>query len=429
MGTREVTGYPVAVIESLEDTFRRSSQTLVAVLTRALGPARLDLVESAVQEAFVRAMREWPRGRPDNPEGWLLAVARNLALDQLRRERVFHSKEAEVARFVELTAAEPSATPTSAALRSELADDQLRMIFVACHPCNTLASQIALALRTLCGLDVRAIARALYAGEDAIEKRLVLARRRLREENVSFELPGPDELGARLDAVLRVLYVSFSEAHWLTSGPDLVDEDVAGQAIRLVSFLADHALTRRPRVLALSALMHFHAARFPTRIDDRGYPATLAEQDRARWDHAHIDAGLRALAASAEGEDASPYHFEAAIAALHATSPSLELTDWPAIVGYYDELVARYPSPSARLSRAIAIGHAHGPIVGARELDALAADSALVAMSAFHAARGECLLRADDPASANAAYLRARELATNPVEERYLERRLAALTV
>jgi RNA polymerase sigma-70 factor (ECF subfamily) len=177
-------------------------------------------------------------------------------------------------------------------------------------------------------------------------------------------------------------------------------------------------------VLALLALMHFHAARFPARIDDRGYPATLGEQDRTRWDRTHIDAGLRALAASAAGEDASPYHFEAAIAAVHATSPSLERTDWASIAGYYDELVARYPSPSARLSRAIAIGHHRGARAGIAELDALAKDPALTGMSAFHAARGECLLRANDPAAARSAYLRARELATNPVEERYLERRL-----
>src|SRR5262249_12548965 len=157
-------------------------------------------------------------------------------------------------------------------------------------------------------------------------------------------------------AVLRVLYVSFSEAHWLTSGPDLVEEDVALEAIRLVTFLGDHPATRGPRVFALLALMHFHAARFPARIDDRGYPATLAEQDRARGGRPPIDLGVRCLARSAEGDEASPYHFEAAIAAVHATSSSIEATDWARIVAFYDELVVRYPSPSARLSRAIARG-------------------------------------------------------------------------
>jgi predicted RNA polymerase sigma factor len=416
--------YSTDEMEPIDDTFRRSSRALVAALTRTLGPPRLDLVESAVQEAFVRAMREWPRERPGNPEGWLLAVARNLALDQLRRERLFQNKEADVAQFVELTAVAPSAEPV---FDGEFADDQLRMIFVACHPCNTLASQIALALRTLCGLDIRAIARALYAGEDAIEKRLVLARRRLRDENVSFDLPAPAELAARLDAVLRVLYVLFSEALWLTSGPDLVDDDVAADATQLVAFLADHPLTKRPRVVALLALMHFHAARFPARIDDRGYPAPLGEQDRTRWDRSRIDAGLRALADSADGDNASPYHFEAAIAAVHATSPSLEHTDWARIVGYYDELVSQYPSPSARLSRAIAISYHRGALAGIHELDALADDAALVGMSAFHAARGECLSRAQQQAGARTAYMRARELATNQVEERYLERRLDAL--
>src|SRR5262249_53375975 len=153
-----------------------------------------------------------------------------------------------------------------------------------------------------------------------IERRLFLARKRLREGGVAFDLPPAPELEARLDAVLRVLYVSFSEAHWLTSGPDLVEEDVAHEAIRLVSFLAEHPTTKLPRVFALLALMHFHAARFPARIDDRGHPATLAEQDRTRWSRAHVDAGLYCLSRSAEGDEASPYHFEAAIAAVHATS-------------------------------------------------------------------------------------------------------------
>jgi len=396
----------------------------VAALTRAFGPAHLDAVEAAVQEAFARALEQWRDGQPDHPTGWLHAVARNLVLDQLRRERVFRDKEPALAQLGD----ERSELVAEPALRGELADDQLRMMFVACHPCNTPTSQIALALRTLCGLDVRAIARALYASEDAIEKRLVLARRRLREEHVSFELPPPDDLDARLGAVLRVLYLMFNEAHWLTSGPDLVDEEVAAEAIRLVEFLADHPVTRRAQVHALLALMHFHAARFSARIDDRGYPATLREQDRSRWNRAQIDAGLRALAASATGDDASPYHFEAAIAAIHATSPSVEGTDWARIVAFYDELVARYPSPSARLARAIAIGYRDGVRAGLAALAMLDDDPVLASLSALHAARGDCLLRDGQRDAARDAYTRARELATNAVEERYLERVLDGLT-
>jgi predicted RNA polymerase sigma factor len=293
--------------ETLEEIFRRSSPTLVASLTRAVGPSRLELVESVVQEAFLRAMEEWKGRAPNNPAGWLLAVARNLALDDLRRERTFRGKEDRIIQFVEAASTEAFRAP-AAALKGELADDQLTMIFVACHPCNSVPSQIALALRTLCALEIPAIARALFSSEDAIEKRLVLARRRIREENVSFELPSQGELGERLDAVLRVLYLLFNEAYWGTSGPDIVQEDVAAEAIRLVAFLAEHPTTRRPRVLALLALMHFHASRFPARIDGDGNLVTLGDQDRSLWNQEHIDHGMRCLAASAEGDDASPYH-------------------------------------------------------------------------------------------------------------------------
>jgi RNA polymerase sigma factor (sigma-70 family) len=409
---------------ALEEVFRRSSGALVATLTRAFGPAHLDLVESVVQEAFVRAMEEWKVEIPSNPSGWLLRVAKNLALDELRRGQAFRAREDAVAHHIESAAATAVDEPT---LRGELADDQLKMIFVACHPCNTLASQIVLALRTLCGLEVRAIARALYASDDAIEKRLVLARKRLREENVRFDLPPPSDLATRLDAVMGVLYISFSEAHWMTSGPDLVDEEVAAETMRLVSFLAAHPATRRPRVLALLALMHFHAARFPARVDDQGFPVALPDQDRSRWSRALVDEGLRLLAASAEGGEASAYHFEAAIAAVHATSSSIEATDWARIVSFYDELVARYPSPSARLSRAIALGFRDGPSAGLRELDGLANDAVLAELAAFHAARADVHARQGRRAPALAAYTRARELSTNACEQRYLERRLTSL--
>ena len=411
--------------ETLEDLFRRSSTTLVATLTRAFGPTHLDMVESVVQEAFVRAMEEWKEGIPGNPGGWLLAVARNLALDQLRRARTFRAKEETISHFIE-TAAVATYADETASLQGELADDQLKMIFVACHPCNTLASQIVLALRTLCGLEIRAIARALFATEDAIEKRLVLARRRLREENVAFELPPPDELRERLDAVLRVLYLFFNEAYWVTSGPTLIEEDVAAEAMRLATFLSEHAVTRSPRTSALLALMHFHASRFPARTDDEGYPASLAEQDRGRWLKAHIDEGVRQLAASAEGDDASPYHFEAAIAAVHATSVSMERTDWSQIVALYELLVATYPSPGADLSRAVAIGFRDGPAEGLRVLESLD-DPLLADLAVFHAAVGDAAARLGRRADALDALTRARECSTHAFEQRYLDRKIAQL--
>lgn len=412
--------------DTLEEIFRRSNPTLVASLTRALGPARLDLVETVVQEAFIRAMEEWKGSAPSNPAGWLFAVAKNLALDDLRRERTFRVKQERITHFIEAASA-PTCEAPGSALQGELADDQLTMIFVTCHPCNSVPSQIALALRTLCSLEIPAIARALFSSEDAIEKRLVLARRRIREENVSFELPSPGELGERLDAVLRVLYLLFNEAYWGTSGPDIVQEDVAAEAIRLVGFLAEHPTTRRPRVLALLALMHFHASRFPARIDADGNLVTLADQERWRWSHEHIDHGMRCLAASAEGDDASPYHYEAAIAAVHVTSASHAATDWSRIVAFYEQLLALYPSPGARLSRAIAIGFRDGPAEGLAELARLADDDVLRGLAPFHAAHGDALARLGDLANAARAFRRARERSINVHEQRYLDRRIARL--
>jgi RNA polymerase sigma-70 factor (ECF subfamily) len=411
---------------TLEDTFRRSRGALVTALTRAIGPARLDVVESVVQEAFLRAVEEWQGGAPHNPAGWLLTVARNLALDHLRRERTLLAKEEEIARFLELRA-ERADAPPGAALKGELADDQLAMIFVACHPCNSVPSQIALALRTLCGLDVPAIARALFSSEDAIEKRLVLARRRLREGNVSFDLPSPAEMGDRLEAVLRVLYLVFNEAYWGTAGPDMVQEDAAAEAIRLVTFLAQHPATRRPEVLALLSLMHFHASRFPARVDANGDPLLLAEQDRSKWSREHIDLGMRCLAASAEGDTASAYHYEAAIASLHATSPSHQATDWARVVLFYDRLLALNPSPSARLSRAIAVSFRDGPERGLSELSRLASDERVRDLAPFHAAEGDALLRLGDVERARAAFERARACAANEHARRCLDRRIAGL--
>jgi RNA polymerase sigma-70 factor (ECF subfamily) len=411
---------------SVEEVFRRSRPVLVASLARVFGPGRLDLVEAVVQDAFVRALTEWRAGPPANAEGWIHQVAKNLAFDVVRRERLFSAKEDELACALgDGLTREPA---DEARLRTELADDQIAMIFVACHPCNTVPSQVVLALRTLCGLDVPAIARATFASEDAVEKRLVLARRRLRDERVSLELPRTGELGARLDAVLHVLYLMFNEAYWTTDGPELVKEEVAAEAIRLVSLLAEHPITAQSRVFALLALMYFHASRFPARVDADGTPLPLPEQDRARWSQSAIDAGLRALGASAAGEAASSYHFEAAIAAVHATSPSYEGTDWARIVSLYDQLVTVNASPTAHLGRAGAIAFRDRPADGLCEIAALGvAEPEVVDLPSYHAARAEFLARLGKRDEALAALAAALERITNEHERRYLERRAARL--
>jgi predicted RNA polymerase sigma factor len=405
--------------------FRRSSAALVATLTHALGAARLDLVEAVVQDAFGRAVEDWrAHGIPDNPGGWLHTVARRLALDHLRRDHTAARKQADVAHYVEVIALDEAAFAPR--LAHEL-DRELAMIFVACHPVNTPPSQVALALRTLCGLDVAAIARAMFATDDAIDKRLVLARRRLRDARVTLEVPAGDELAARLDAVLVVLYLLFNEAHGGVTGPALTQDDVAAEAIRLATLVADHPRTARPRVHALAALMHLHAARFPARVDADGYPVPLPAQDRARWDGDHIAAGLDRLARSSTGAEVSTYHFEAAIAALHVTAPSHAATDWARVVAFYDDLIGLSAAPGARLSRAIALGFRDGPARALAELEALRDDPIVHGLAPFHAARGEALVRAGDAPSARAAYERALALSPNPHERRWIARELERL--
>jgi RNA polymerase sigma-70 factor, ECF subfamily len=413
--------------EEIEDVFRRSNVALVAALTRALGPGRLDLVEMALQDGFLRALVEWPKEPPQNPGGWLLRVARNQAIDHIRRERALDVRRDALAVLSELEVRED--IDAGARFAGELGDEQLAMIFVACHPCNSEASQVALALRTLCGLDVPAIARALFATEDAVEKRLVLARRRLREAAVSFDVPEGRELAARLGSVLRVAYVLFNEGYWCTLGPDVIQHDIAAEAMRLMSFLAAHRATRSPETHALLALMHLHASRFAARVDAHGMLVALPEQDRSRWSPLHIDAGLRFLAASATGDRRSPYHLEAAIAAIHATSPSHDETDWAQIVTFYDELVGLQPSPSARLSRAIAIAFRDGWQGGLGALDPLSGDAAIAALVPFHAARAEALSKLGRKGDARRAFEQALARSVRPPEQRWLEHRLALLGI
>ncbi|MCA9587885.1 MAG: RNA polymerase subunit sigma-24 [Myxococcales bacterium] len=410
---------------SLDAVFRETHAALVGRLGRVLGAHRLDLAESAVQEAYLRALGEWKSGTPDDPAAWLLRVARNAAVDQLRRERTFGRKEEEVARWLE--GGQAGDPHRGAALRGELADDELAMMFVACHPCNTMPSRVALALRTLSGLDVAAIARALYATDDAIEKRLVLARRRVREAGLGFDVPAGAELEARLDDVLCVLYLLFNEAYFSTAGPAVIDELVAAEAVRLTGLLAEHPSTRRPRVLALLAMMLLHSARFPARTGPGGELVLLAEQDRSLWRRDVISRGMELLAASADGDEASAYHFEAAIAAVHATSPSHEQTSWSRIVELYDRLLEVSPSPSAALGRAVAVGHRDGPEAGLTALDALADDARVTGLSAYHAARAESWLRVGDATAAGAAYVVALERARHPSERAHVERRIASL--
>ncbi|HEV3485820.1 MAG TPA: sigma-70 family RNA polymerase sigma factor, partial [Vicinamibacterales bacterium] len=336
--------------------FRHSAGQLVATLTRVFGAEHLALAEEVVQEALISAMQQWRLGGiPENPRAWLFQVARNRALDQLRRETNLRAKEADI-----VTALRARSRDEEPAFAHELRDDQLRMMLMCGHPAIPRESRIALTLRTVGGFSVDEIARAFLTKKETIAQRIVRAKRLIHDERIPMTFPSRAELTERLESLLEVLYLLFNEGYSAHAGDDLVRFDLCAEAIRLTRQLAEHPFTSAPETHALLALMLLQAARLPARVDAAGELATLAEQDRALWDRAMLAEGLRELGASAEGERLTAYHVEAAIASCHAVARTFEETDWRAIVEHYDQLMTLKPSPVVALNRAIAIAMADG---------------------------------------------------------------------
>jgi RNA polymerase sigma-70 factor (ECF subfamily) len=402
----------------LEDLFRRQAARIVAALTRYLGPQHLALAEDALQETFITALRSWSyRGVPDNPPAWLMTVARNKALDVVRRERELLVKQGELAREAELHARAGELEQAVEWLDDDLRDDQLRMIFTCCHPALAREAQVALTLKLLCGLGVPEIARAFLVPESTIAQRLVRA--------VPFGVPDAAELPARLDAVLDVLYLLFNEGYSAHRGDDLVRPDLCAEAIRLASILAAHPAGARPKVHALLALMLLHASRLPARTDARGNLLLLEEQDRARWDRRLILAGLRELSRAAAGDEVSAYHLQAGIAACHAVAPDYAATNWRQILSSYDDLLALEPSPVVALNRAVALAMVAGPEAGIAELERVGAMPGMQSYYLLHMTAGEFFRRTGDIRRALEHYRRAERLPATAPERRFLARRLA----
>ena len=393
----------------LDALYREHAPGITASLVKSFGPARLDLVEAAVQEAFVAAIEQWGEAPPERPAAWLHTTARRRTIDALRRAAWFAPGEAVEERAAEVSDAHDDG-------------DLLRMMLVCCHPALSVEAALALALRTLCGFPIPALCRALLADAPAVEKRLARARQTLREERVDVD--APDE--THVDAVLRTLYVLFLEGYSAHAGSAQIDEDLCATAIRLCDLLVRSPLAA-PRVHALQALFLLQASRLPARVDGEGEIVPLHAQDRGRWNRGLIARGLEQLAAAAAGEEVSPYHLEAGIAACHALAVRYEDTDWQRIVALYDQLMAVQPSPVVALQRAIAIGRAVGPRQGLRALDAIADDARLEASPVLAAAAADLKERLGDARGARAAYRRALELAGTEPERRFLERKLAEL--
>jgi predicted RNA polymerase sigma factor len=395
--------------------YREHAPAITGSLAKSFGARRLDLIETAVQEAFVSGIESWGTNVPERPGAWLLVAARRRVVDAIRR----------AAWIVPDAGLDDLEAPAAEPDRDE---DLLKMMFVCCHPAIPIESAVALALRTLCGFPVPALSRALRLDEAAVEKRLQRARQVLREEHVQLELDGQPEheLGARLDGVLRTLYVLFFEGYSAHAGEAQTDEDLCHTAIRLNGMLLASRFAK-PRGHALQALFLLQTARLASRIDAAGDLIPLDRQDRARWDRAMIAEGMEHLGRAATGEAVSPFHLEAGIAACHALAPTYAATDWPQIVAFYDQLLELTPSPVIALQRAIALGRARGARAGLRALHGLAGNDRLEDDPVLAAAIGELEAQGGDVRAARAAYRRALELAGTAPERRFLQERLAAL--
>jgi RNA polymerase sigma factor (sigma-70 family) len=405
--------------------FRHESGRIVAALTRVFGVHNLALAEDVAQDAFCRALEVWKlRGVPENPSAWLMATARNRAIDVLRRERTARTFAPELGRFIE---SEWTLSPVIHELLGQQAikDDELRMMFSCCHPRLAEPAQVALILHILCGFSIDEVAAAFLASHAATEKRITRAKKVLAGSKKLFELTTAD-FASRLSAVHRALYLLFNEGYHGASTESAVRIDLCREAIRLAGVLRRHPLASTPATLALGALMLLHAARLPGRLDASGELHSLLEQDRSAWDTELIAEGRRLLDLSATGSELTEYHIEAAIAAVHADASSAEQTDWPRIIGLYDMLLAIRPSPVVALNRAIAIAQQHGPEHGLKEIRAIDGLDRLAAYPFYSATLGELELRSGHPQVASEHFCAALALARSPMERRFLEGRIAA---
>jgi RNA polymerase sigma-70 factor (ECF subfamily) len=415
-------------MEVNEHLFRREWGRMLAALTRIFGVHNIALAEDVVQEAFCRAIEIWSfRGAPENPQAWLMATAKNCALDALRRERTAKTFGPELEHYLQ---SEWTLAPMVEELLGPdaIKDDLLRMMFSCCQPRLAEESQIALILNILCGFSVDEVAGALIGGHSAAEKRLTRAKKSLAESKQLFDLTSPMEFVARLPTVQRALYLLFNEGYHGASKQTAVRSELCREAMRLAAVLLDHRLGATPESYALAALMCFNAARLPGRVDSLGELQSLAEQDRSLWDRELIAEGLQFLERSAVGSSLSTYHIEAAIAAFHTTASGTQTTDWAGIASLYDTLRSIQPSPIVALNRAIAIAQAEGPERGLEEVRAIPEHDRLAEYPFFHATLGELELRRGHHCEARQHFVIAASKARSPMERGFLQRRARSCT-
>jgi RNA polymerase sigma factor (sigma-70 family) len=413
-----------AVNQLVDHFFRHGSVKLVSLLTRVFGLHHLDLVEDVVQAAILQALETWKlQGMPRDPSRWMYRVTRNKALDVVRRRNVADRLASQSVRY-QAGSLDRQQAFAGLVLDREIQDSQLRMMFACCHPDLPAESQIALRLKTLCGLSTHEIARALLTTEANIKKRIARAKCKFAAREIPFEVPTGEALNTRLESVYAVLYPLFNEGYNSCHPSELIRRDLCEEAIRLGALLLEHPIGKNPQTPALLALMLFHAARFAARLDTNGGILLLEEQDRSRWDAERIGRAAFYLSASAAGDTVSRYHLEAGIAAYHALALSFADTDLSAILRLYDWLIRMHPSPVYALNRAIAVAQIAGPDARIAVIEKATRLEALKQYHLLEATLGEFHLRAGRPERACAHFRAAMKGALSQAERRLLERKL-----
>jgi RNA polymerase sigma-70 factor (ECF subfamily) len=402
---------------ALAAVYRAEARRVLATLIRLLGG--FDAAEDALHEAFVAAAEQWPRdGVPAHPTAWLVSAGRFKMIDRLRRQARLAGALPELA---ERALAEAPAPPS----RDELRDDELRLIFLCCHPALTPDARIALTLREVGGLTTEEIARAYLTSAPTIAQRIVRAKSRIRELAIPYEVPGRADVPARLESALQVVYLIFNEGYAATAGPSLTRADLCAEALRLGQLLVE--VSDEPEAKGLVALMLVHEARRGARVDAAGEVVLLEDQDRSRWDRDQIAAAERLIDQAMAARRIGPYVLQAAIAAVHARAPSLAATDWAQITSLYEVLRRVDPSPVVALNRAVAIGMRDGPAAGLAIIDEVIGAGGLDGYLWAHAARADFLRRLVRVDDARAAYQRALALTQQPAERRFLQAQLDQL--
>jgi RNA polymerase sigma factor (sigma-70 family) len=409
----------------IDHLFRHDSGKLVSILTRIFGTENLDLAEDVVQDSLIEGIKQWTyKGIPDNPSGWLFKVAKNKALNVLNREKYKRQYSSDFAHDLQ---SEWTAEPALDHLFSEqeIKDDQLRMIFTCCHPAISADSQIALALKTLCGFSIPEIARAFLTTEENIKKRLVRARQKLRDDKIPFEVPQGRDLEKRLQAVLETIYLLFNEGYSASSGKDLIRFEVCEEAIRLTEMIIVHsAIQHKSNVYALLALMQLNASRFKARQDAGGNIITLEKQDRSLWDSSLMKKGFSNLEESASENLISIYHILASISACHCSAITYKATEWKSILALYDRLIQIDNSPVILLNRAVALSKVNGAEKAIAELEQIRDSAALKKYHLFYSTLAEFHMELNQFSNAIKAIETAIELAPLQNEKLLLQRKL-----